>query len=165
METYCTENNLHINESKTKVVVFSKGKIRKLATLKFNDIELEVVFSYTYLGITTNYNGKFKVTQKDLYDKASRAMFGLISKCRRLHLPLDIQMKLFDSVVKPIMLYGCEVWGPYSSDVANKLQLRFLKIILGLRKSTTTVMVRGETGSFPLQCDINEGVELLVESG
>ena len=85
-----------------------------------------------------------------------RKMFGLLSKCRGLRLPLDIQMELFDSVIKPVMIYGCDVWGPYSSDLANKLQLRFLKQTLGLRKSTTNVMVRGETGSFPLQCDIQE---------
>ena len=98
-------------------MVFSKGKIRKLPTLKLNNTELEVIFSYTYLEIIINYNGKFMVAQKYLYDKAYRAMFGLISKCRRLRLPLDIQMKLFDSVVKPVMLYGCQV-GPYSSDLA-----------------------------------------------
>ena len=51
------------------------------------------------------------VIQKYMYAKASRAMFGLISKCRRLRLPPDIQMKLFDSVIRPIMLCGCEVLG------------------------------------------------------
>ena len=153
-------------------MMFSKGKIRKLPTLKLNHTELEVVFYYPYLGIIANYNGKFMVAQKDLYDKAHRAMFGIISKCRRLRLPLDIQLKLFDSLVKLVMLYDCEVWGPYSSDLtnklvmlygcevwgpywyssdlANKLQLRFWKLTIGLRKSTTTVMVRGETGSYPI---------------
>ena len=107
-------------------MVFSKSKIRsKLPTMKLNNTELEVVYSYTYVGIIINCNGKFMVAQKDLYDKVYRAMFGLISKCRRLWLPLDIQMKLFDSVVQPVMLYVCEVWVPYSSDLANKLQLRF----------------------------------------
>jgi hypothetical protein len=94
-----------------------------------------------------NYNGTFKVAEKDLSDKASRVMFGLIAKCRRLKLPIDIQLKLFDNVVKPIMLYGCEVWGPYNTGIADKLQLRFLKIILSLKSSTTTVMVRGETAT------------------
>ena len=57
----------------------------------------------------------------------------------------DISIKLFDSVVKPIMLYGCEIWGYDNSVMADKLQLRFLKIILGLKKCTTSVMIRGET--------------------
>ena len=92
------------------------------------------------------------VAQKYMYDKESRGMLGHRSKCRRHRLPLDIQMKLFEIVVKAVILYGCEVWGPYSSDLANKLQLRLKTIILGLHKSTTTSMVRGETGSFHLQC-------------
>ena len=81
-------------------------------------------------------------------------MFGLIAKCRKLKLPVDISVKLFNSTVKPIMLYGCEVWGPSNNDLAEKLQLRFLKIILGLKKCTTSVMVRGETGCYPMSCDI-----------
>ena len=67
MESYCSQNNLKVNESKTKIMVFSKGKIRKLSTLKLNNTELEVVFSYTFLGIIINYNGKFTVAQKDVW--------------------------------------------------------------------------------------------------
>ena len=53
----------------------------------------------------------FKVAQKELYDKGTKAMFSLIGKCRKLDLPIDIQIKLFKSLVKPIGLYGAEVWG------------------------------------------------------
>ena len=119
MDEYCHKNKLKVNETKTKIVFFSRGKIRKLPTFKFHDSKLEVVHSYTYLGVTFNYNGKLKMAQKDVYDKASRAMFGLIAKCRRLKLPIYIQMKLFDNVVKPIMLYGCDVWGLLANDIRH----------------------------------------------
>ena len=46
-----------------------------------------------------------------LHDKASKAMYSLIQKGRRLKLPTDIMLKLFDSCVAPILLYGCEMWG------------------------------------------------------
>ena len=36
-------------------------------------------------------------------------MFVLLRKCRHLQLPVDIQLELFDILVKPILLYGCEV--------------------------------------------------------
>ena len=123
---YCSDNKLQVNDSKSRVIVISKGKIRKIPTFYLNNSKLCVVFSYTYLGVSINYNGRFKIAQKDLYDKASRAMFGLIAKCRKLKLPIDISMKLFNSVVKPIMLYGCEVWGYSNNDLSEKLQLRFL---------------------------------------
>lgn len=37
-------------------------------------------------------------------------MFGLMAKYRKqLRLPLDMCLRLFDSSVKAIMLYGCEI--------------------------------------------------------
>ena len=59
-------------------------------------------------------------------------------------LPLDIQVELFDRLIVPILLYGCEVWCPMMTNLASKLQLRFYKIILKLGKPTPTGMVYGE---------------------
>ena len=47
---------------------------------------------------------------------------------------------LFDSVVMPIALYGCEVFF-LSIDLLEKLHLLFCKMILKVNKSTTTCMV------------------------
>ena len=55
-----------------------------------------------------------------LYSKASKAMYSLIQKGRRLKLPTDI-LKLFDSCVAPILLYGCEVWGYENTDIIEKV--------------------------------------------
>ena len=41
---------------------------------------LEVVFHFRYLGLCFHYYNKFNVAQKCLYDKESRAMFGLLKK-------------------------------------------------------------------------------------
>ena len=95
LSDYCDKWNLQINVDKTKVVVFSRGKIRKMPTIKYKGRSLEVVFEFQYLGICFNYN-KFNVAQKSLYYKATRAMFSLLKKCRKLMLPLDIQIELID---------------------------------------------------------------------
>jgi hypothetical protein len=154
MENYCKINKLYVNVEKSKVVVFSKGKIRNIPQFVYNNSNLEVVFSFTYLGIDFNYNGRMRVAQTVLCNKASRAMFGLISKSRKLYLPIDIQIHLFNSLVKPVALYGSEVWGAQHCNLADKLQLRFLKLALGLKKCTTSVMVRGETGCYPMYIDM-----------
>ncbi len=39
-------------------------------------------------------------------------MYALIGKCRKLGFPIDLQLELFDRMIVPIMVYGCEVWGP-----------------------------------------------------
>ena len=151
MYNYCLEWDLQINVSKTKVVVFSKGKIRNLPTFTYNGQKIDVIFDFQYLGIQFNYNGSFKLAQKSLYDRATKAMYALLKKIRKLMLPIDVQIELFESTVVPILLYSSEVWCPQLCDFANKLQLRFLKMILKLNKSTPTCMVLGEVGQFPIE--------------
>ena len=74
----------------------------------------------------------------------------MIKHLGKLMLPLEIQIELFDRLIVPILLYGCEVWCPMITNLASKLQLRFYKIILKLSKSTPSCMVYGELGQFPL---------------
>ena len=151
MSSYCDKWDLRINATKTKVLVFSRGKIKKIPCLKYRDKNIDVVFGFEYLGQYFNYNNRFNVSQKHQYDKASRAMFSLLKKSKKLMLPLDVQIELFDRLITPILLYGCEVWCPSMTDLASKLQLRFYKIILKLRRTTPTRMVYGETGQFPME--------------
>ena len=75
----------------------------------------------------------------------------MIKHLGKLMLPLEIQIELFDRLIVPILLYGCEVWCPMITNLASKLQLRFYKIILKLSKSTPSCMVCGELGQFPLE--------------
>ena len=159
MYEYCIRWQLQINISKTKIIVFSRGKIRNMPIFLFNGEPIEVVFDVMYLGLKLNYNNKFSVAMKNLYDRASRAMFLLLRKCRKLSLPVDIQVDLFDKMVVPILLYGSEVWGFGSCELATKLQLRFYKTVFKLRKSTPNAMVFGELGKIPVE--INAKVRLL----
>ena len=134
--------------------MFSRGKIRNKPNFSYNGEPVEVVYDLMYLGIKFNYNNKFSVAQKNLYDRASRAMFSLIRTCRELQLPADIQIDLFDKMIAPILLYGREIWGFNSCELATKLQLRFYKIVFKLKKSTPNVMVFGEVGKYPLELNI-----------
>ena len=56
-------------------------------------------------------------------------MFSLLKKARNLSFPLDIMLKLFNVIVKPVVLYGAEVWGSEKCDILERLQLRFLKYV------------------------------------
>ncbi len=38
-------------------------------------------------------------------------MYSLIAKCRKFDLPIDIQLEMFDAMVLPIIMLGCELWG------------------------------------------------------
>ena len=89
-----------------------------------------------------------------LYDQAMKAMYASLKKSRCLDLPIDIQLELFDRMVVPIVLYGCETWGVENLDLIEKLHLRYCKYVLGLKMSTPSVMIYGETGRFPLDISV-----------
>ena len=62
---YCNLWSLNIIKTKAKMLIFSKGKTRKIPTFSFNGTNLDVCFDYVYLVVTTtvgvnmNYNGRF----------------------------------------------------------------------------------------------------------
>ena len=97
--------------SRVCVFLYSLGpRLRNLPTFKFGNLDLDLVDDYVYFDICFNWNGSFVIAKQLLHDKASKAMYSLIQKGRRLKLPTDIMLTLFDSCVAPILLYGCEVW-------------------------------------------------------
>ena len=77
-------------------------------------------------------------------------MFALLKKLKELDLPIDLQLKLFDSSILSILLYGCEVWEYENVLILDSLYLKYLKYVLDLKQSTPSCMVYGETGHFPL---------------
>ena len=83
-------------------------------------------------------------------------MFSLLSKCRRLDLPVNIRRELFDSLVIPIMLYACEVWGAGKIESLERLHLKFLKYTLRVKMNTVNNMVYGELGRFPISIAIQK---------
>ena len=75
-------------------------------------------------------------------------------------------MKLFDVLVKTILLYACEAWGestyynlkdasPTFKDSFVKLQLKVCKQILGVHRKTMNIPVLAELGRFPLKLSID----------
>jgi hypothetical protein len=83
---------------------------------------------------------------------------------------------IFDHTIKPIVLYGCEIWGTFNSNTARfrngtvspdrmysnligeKLHTKFCKFILGVHKKTTNFAVLSELGRFPLYYDIIKSI-------
>ena len=157
LKIYCEKWKLEINCSKTKITIFSRSKtIHTNFNFKYGNQKIETVDWYKYLGVILNYNGSFKLALDSLRSQASRAMYFLISKARRLGLSINTQIHLFDTMVKPIMLYGCEIWGYSDVSPLEKLHLMFLKMILGVHTRTCSNMVYGELGKFPIVIDIKK---------
>ena len=60
MKKYCDTFDLHINVNKTKILIFSRGKLRRHHIFNFGEFILDTVEEYNYLGLVFNYNAKLK---------------------------------------------------------------------------------------------------------
>jgi hypothetical protein len=77
----------------------------------------------------------------------------------------DLQLKLFDSLITPILVYSCEVWGFENKQGIEKMHLQYYcKRILNLRSSTPNFMVYGEIGRFPVEI-ISQIALIVSQSG
>ena len=146
---YCNNWKLTVNISKTKVVIFSNGKVILFPAFLFGHDIVEVVYEYVYLGVKFFYNASFLPSINKQVGQAKRAFYALMNKIRSLRLPVDLCIQLFDQLVMPIMLYGCEVWGYSDINQVEILHRKFLKQILNIHTNTPSAMVHGETGTVP----------------
>jgi hypothetical protein len=131
--------------------VFSKKKYKTNVVFKIYGQAIDLQDSYSYLGVIFNYNGHFCTARNKLLDQANKALYALCRKIRNLAIPIDLQLKLFDSLITPILVYSCEVWGFENKQGIEKMHLQYCKRNLNLRSSTPNVMVYGEIGRFPVE--------------
>ena len=99
-----------INVSETKYIICSRCKIGKQSTLYINRTAIERVDTFCYLGVMLKENNTFQAAMKNNVDKAKKALFKLDVLMSKINLEIDTKIHLFDVMIKPILLYGCEVW-------------------------------------------------------
>ena len=169
MEIYCQKWQLKINTDKTKIMIFNKRP--KNIDFKFNGQPLETVQCYNYLGLKISNSGSFTAAIKELSSKASRAYQSLRNALFGLAIPPKSYMKLFDILIKPIALYGCEVWGAFGhktqnmTDILNTLlflnknpyellHVKASKQILQISKCASNFGTLAELGRLPLMFNV-----------
>jgi hypothetical protein len=60
-------------------MVFSKGRLPINLNLKMNNMELEIVSEFIYLGTMFQRIGSFKKNKINLAEKASKAMYDILT--------------------------------------------------------------------------------------
>ena len=163
LQSYCQKWKLLVNIDKSNVMIFNKsGRVLTKHIFKYGDCILKITNEYCYLGIIFTPSGSFTKAMCRLKDKALKAYFkvrdNLISNSSHT------SFKLFQTLIQPILTYGCEVWAPYLLKNLNDcnflnicdkvpsetLHIKVCKLILGVFRKASNAAVRGELGSFPL---------------
>ena len=116
LSAYCKCWGLSVNTEKTKVMIFDRNGFSNLhrhSAFLFENETLEVVDSYCYLYILLSSTGSFHMASQNLSEKAKKVSYILNRKFsgdKDINLLPKTQLYLFDIYVKPILLYGSEVW-------------------------------------------------------
>ena len=152
-QKYCEQWKLTVNIEKSKVLIFSKGRQKKY-NFTYNNQPMGIVTEYKYLGIYFSRSGSFNIAKKHIANQGKKALYALLKRSKQLCLPIDLQIELFNKLVKPILLYGSEVWGYGNIEIIERVHLKFLKHILKAKTSTPNSIIYGETGEMPLSIDI-----------
>ena len=58
--------------------------------------------------------------------------------------------QLFDTLIKPVLTYGCAVWGTGNYTDIETYHNKYLKRTIRVKSSTNTCLLYMETGRFPL---------------
>ena len=105
------------------MVIFANRQPKIVPPFNLGILNIEVVTGCTYLGVFMKSNGNLSESIVKLKNQATRAMYSLLQRGRKLGLGIDIKLQLFDSLIVPICLYGCEVWGFKNIELIEKLHL------------------------------------------
>jgi hypothetical protein len=111
-------------------------------------------------------NGKFKLAQQQLSEKALHALNKIRKNLDFHKLSPKTATKIFESIITPILLYNSEVWGAYEKNDINKwdnsdtekVHLRFCKLYLGDNRKASNIACRSELEKYPLLITIKKNI-------
>jgi hypothetical protein len=151
---FCTKYGLTMNISKTVTMVFGGNRSQTEVRITYRDQILKQVEEFRYLGMTFHWSKGPIHGGLILATAAKGAMNALISHSKNENIT-DIRLlcQLFDSLITPILLYGCEIWGHNKkmTKTVDGIYNGFLKRLLGVPTGTDSNVVLAELGQIPMR--------------
>jgi hypothetical protein len=113
------------------------------------------------LGILFKPSGSFSAAVNLSCKKASKAVFSIRRSLFSEYMNTAPQLRLFDSCVKPILLYCSDILvkenanfeDRYFSFPPVKVQIKFIKHLLGVNRGAVNLAVFSELGVIPISID------------
>lgn len=143
---YCLKWKLDINQTKTEAILFSKRRpliLHKI--LSFNWSE-----SVKYLGLTLDKKLTFSEHIKAKIATINgliRTLYPILSKSSGIN--RDNKILIYKMLIRPVMMYGCEVWSYTSKSNIKSLQIcqnKTLRLIGNFAKSFPVDHIHRELG-------------------
>ena len=151
---YMKKNRMEIKSTKTKCMIFNKTGRFFRRSFKVGKEIIYTTKAYKYLGFVLTPSGEINTGLQDLKDRAIQAYYTLTNKMDRYFMLCPTTtLHLFDTLIKPILLYNSDFWGclkmPKNNPIENA-HIRFCKELLGVQRQTTNIGVLLELGRIPI---------------
>jgi hypothetical protein len=155
LKDFCSNMGMTVNTDKTKVMIIKSNKI-PYDTFIYDNNNLEEVTSYKYLGIDIHHKLNWNYSIEKRIIGGWKAYYGLENNCKSVDLwSWDKKKLLFETLVTPVILYGCEVWGCSISRESwrkiEKIQKNFITYNLKIKGNTPYPILLLETSLSPIE--------------
>ena len=102
----------------------------------------------------------FSLNHVYLRDRANRSIFSILQRLKNIEAQApEIMFHLFETLILPISTYGSDVWDSNKTTltILDRAFLRFIRCTLGIKCTTSNIIVLGECGRMPpsVMCTIN----------
>lgn len=166
LRDFCYVTGMAVNVPKSEVVVFNSqwSAVNAQYTWQYNGVALKRVDGFCYLGLLFQDQVSIKACMELALTRGRAAMHALIRRCASIGFNnVAVKCYLFNTLVEPIMSYGCELWAPYwlctmaKSDMqwgsgyhAERLHAFFLRHCTGLPASAPLAPLMHDLGRTPV---------------
>lgn len=124
--------------------------------MEYNGNNVDVVNQFSYLGMVSNYNGKFLSTQKHCVIQGTKTLSSVVSKIK--HFNVKTQISVFDFYVKSVPCYCAKIWVFIKVRFRKGTYYFFREFIHGVRKNTCKSAVYYEFGIISIEIFNNQNI-------
>ncbi|KAI5717474.1 hypothetical protein M8J77_006391 [Diaphorina citri] len=144
LEEGTSELGLEINREKTQYMIITTEDKPKPSEVMLNNNKYKVVESFTYLGSQLNGKNIMEEEIKNRITKANRCYFSLNNIFRSKNVSQKSKIRIYQSVILPVLLYGCEVWSinKKTEQMLQTFENKILRRIYGPIRDENTGLFR-----------------------
>lgn len=152
---FCEDTGMTINQQKTEIIVFRNGgPLRTYEKWFYNNSPVNVTSMYKFMGLIFTPKLAWSKAQSKLAAQARKSIYAIMAYQKSFGaFSHNEYFKLFDSMVKPILTYGAEIYGTEACHILERVQIQYCKHFLGVNSYVNNSVALGECGRLPLCID------------
>jgi hypothetical protein len=162
LHVFCQGTMLTVNVAKSVVMV--GGRAAEAPVFTYDGKQMPQVARFVYLGVPFVASGVDLDYPKQAAQRAAAASHVVNARCVQLRLfHASVRCNLFNTLVMPVLSYGCEIWGPFqlkdlmsrpgawgAKGAAEQVHKDFLHRTLGVKACAPVAAVMAVTGREPI---------------